>query len=120
MKAAVPLLLLGMLLTGPAHAAVDVESCKADAQKYCPGVKPGGGAIEACLKKNETSLSPECMQFRKEMKGKVDTFAKACGGDIKTYCAKVQPGEGRILKCLKQNETTLSPTCKGQMTPASR
>lgn len=104
-----------LLFIAPVQAAVYADSCKADAQKFCPGIKPGGGAIEACFKKNEKSLSPACMQYRQETNKKVVDFLKDCGGDIKKICAHVQPGEGRVIACLKNNQTTLSPECKTRM-----
>ena len=36
---------------------------------------------------------------------------KPCAGDIKTLCAGIQPGEGRIKACIKSHLTELSPTC---------
>ena len=35
-----------------------------------------------------------------------------CKDDIAKLCQGVQPGEGRIIKCLQQNESQLSPGCK--------
>jgi hypothetical protein len=120
MKATVPFLLLSMLFIGPVYAGASADSCNADVKKYCPGVQPGGGAIEACLKKHQASLSPACTQYRQEVKNKIETFTKVCGSDIKTHCAKVQPGEGRVLACLKQQQEKLSPACKGQVAPSSK
>jgi hypothetical protein len=40
---------------------------------------------------------------------------KACEADVKTYCANVERGEGRIAKCLKENESKVSAECKAQM-----
>jgi hypothetical protein len=34
-----------------------------------------------------------------------------CTEEIRTYCADVQPGQGRILRCLKQHESQLAPAC---------
>ena len=34
-----------------------------------------------------------------------------CTGEIQQYCADVQPGGGRILQCIKANESKLSPAC---------
>ena len=34
-----------------------------------------------------------------------------CHTEIRTYCADVQPGGGRILQCLKQHESALSGVC---------
>jgi hypothetical protein len=40
---------------------------------------------------------------------------KACAGDIKTLCAGIQPGEGRIKACIKSHLTDLSPTCEDRL-----
>jgi hypothetical protein len=37
---------------------------------------------------------------------------KPCASDIKTLCAGVQPGEGRIKACIKSHLTELSQTCE--------
>ena len=37
---------------------------------------------------------------------------KPCAGDIKTFCAGVQPGEGRIKACIKSHLAELSATCQ--------
>jgi hypothetical protein len=35
-----------------------------------------------------------------------------CADDVAKYCKDVQPGGGRIVRCLKQHEQELSPACK--------
>jgi len=35
-----------------------------------------------------------------------------CAEDIAKVCKDVQPGGGRILKCMKEHENELSPACK--------
>ena len=45
----------------------------------------------------------------------VKAFAQgtgACAGDVQTFCSTVQPGQGRVVQCLKQNKELLSPGCK--------
>ena len=37
-------------------------ACRADVEKFCKDVKPGGGRIVQCLVKNETQLSPACRE----------------------------------------------------------
>ncbi|MGY8665662.1 hypothetical protein Q3C01_25325 [Bradyrhizobium sp. UFLA05-109] len=41
----------------------------------------------------------------------------ACGGDVRTLCAGVAPGGGRIAQCLATNAATLSPACKEVLAP---
>jgi hypothetical protein len=35
-----------------------------------------------------------------------------CADDVAKYCKDIQPGRGRIARCLKQHEQELSPACK--------
>jgi Cysteine rich repeat len=37
---------------------------------------------------------------------------KACEADVKTHCAHVENGQGRIARCLQQNQGKLSDACK--------
>ncbi len=39
----------------------------------------------------------------------------ACKGDVAKLCPDVQPGEGRMLECLKTHKAELSPQCAGYM-----
>ncbi|HTQ73417.1 MAG TPA: cysteine rich repeat-containing protein [Burkholderiales bacterium] len=36
------------------------DECKADAEKFCKGIRPGGGRILACLKSHQSELAPAC------------------------------------------------------------
>ena len=36
------------------------DECKADAEKFCKGIRPGGGRILACLKSHQSGLAPAC------------------------------------------------------------
>lgn len=39
------------------------------------------------------------------------TGIAACRGDVKQFCAGVEPGAGRLIKCLGDNAAKLSPAC---------
>lgn len=39
-------------------------------------------------------------------------LAEACRPDVETLCFDVQPGEGRVHQCLRDNFDMLSPECK--------
>jgi cysteine rich repeat protein len=36
------------------------NECKADAEKFCKGIRPGQGRILACLKSHQAELAPAC------------------------------------------------------------
>ena len=38
-----------------------------------------------------------------------------CADDIAKFCKDVQPGQGRIVTCMKQHEKDLSPGCKAHV-----
>lgn len=42
----------------------------------------------------------------------VDTVAKGCEKELKEFCAKVTPGEGRVLACLYAYQDKLSARCE--------
>lgn len=46
-------------------------ACKADVEKFCKDVKPGGGAIMKCLKEHKDQLSAECKAKGEKMKEKM-------------------------------------------------
>jgi len=43
---------------------------------------------------------------------------RACRSDVKKYCQGVKPGEGRIIACLKENSSKLSPACAERLAKA--
>lgn len=61
-----PALLAGtLLLSASAAWAVNGEArqaCIGDVKALCPGVKPGGGRIAACMRENTDRLSQGCRQ----------------------------------------------------------
>jgi hypothetical protein len=113
------MLVLSLALAFPAAAEADKHAgpCKADAEKFCKDVEPGGGRIKKCLKEHEADLSPECKAKGSEMKKKVDAmkaeFAEACKEDKDKFCKDVEEGKGGLKKCIKEHEAELSDKCKG-------
>ena len=91
--------------------------CKADMEKFCKGVEPGEGRVVKCMKEHEAELSEGCKKVAGkmgEMKEKMKDAAGACKADKEKFCKDVEPGEGRIIKCLKEHEAELSEACKAQ------
>lgn len=97
-------------------------ACKDDIASLCKGTK--GGEMVSCLKKNEDSLSSGCKTALKAgRKGKrgggpggdMEKNRAACAADVKKLCADITPGGGSIIKCLKENESSLSEKCKATL-----
>ena len=86
--------------------------CKADIEKFCKGIKPGGGRLWACIKSNNDRLSQECKDHIAMVREKTKEFNQACKDDSKKFCKGIPRGKGRIASCLKSHEAELSDTCR--------
>lgn len=86
--------------------------CADDIDKLCKDVTPGGGKVLACLKANESSVSPTCKEHLREVKQKLKAVQKACHDDVEQFCSDVKPGKGAIAKCLKEHSDEVSAVCK--------
>jgi hypothetical protein len=93
-------------------------SCGDDIRKYCSTVTPGDGRILYCLQAHEDKISPACEYDLNEVELQVETTTdnlrqavNACRSDIDKFCAKTQPGQGRIAACLAANRTSVSKSC---------
>jgi hypothetical protein len=110
--------LLGLGLS--AGALAQAPSCKADLAKFCPQAKPGGGQVAACLKQNAAQLSPSCKQRVSQVQALLKEVNQACEEDIHFLCEGIQPGGGRIVACLKQSASEVSPGCKAKLAEAKQ
>lgn len=54
------------------------------------------------------------------MEKKLDSAYKQgpCSNDLKKYCARVKPGEGRVAKCMADNFRKLEPACQAKVQAA--
>ncbi len=89
--------------------------CADEIEKYCKETKPGGGRILNCLKEHENDLSASCREKMSELHSFIKGCEQACSGDIGQFCKEVQPGEGRIIKCLREREKDLSASCRAKL-----
>ena len=98
----------------PEHHGVDPQ-CRAELQKLCEGIQPGGGRLRKCVQENEGKLSPTCQRQVQERASRMQEgrqqFRAACDPDIKQFCANVQPGGGRVIRCLQDHSKEVSPPC---------
>eukprot|EP00090_Calanus_glacialis_P000340 TRINITY_DN10209_c0_g1_i1.p1 TRINITY_DN10209_c0_g1~~TRINITY_DN10209_c0_g1_i1.p1 ORF type:complete len:1124 (-),score=372.79 TRINITY_DN10209_c0_g1_i1:391-3762(-) len=80
-----------------------------------------GGTIQ-CLSENMENVEPSC---KKEILTIAELQADdyhldralylACKQDREEVCPRVQPGDGRVYKCLMKNKMSVSPTCQEQL-----
>lgn len=109
--------IVSLITASPIETVSAAEGdCKADISRFCPDVNPEGQAAMACLKENVQELSPGCKDNIQKLIGALQSFGEACGSDVQTLCADVNPGGGRILKCLKENQASVSAGCIGFLT----
>ena len=97
---------------------IEINSCDADAAIFCPGLPLNSQKSFMCLMAYEDNLSLACQlgiveaAIALEM-GMIalDYSIKACEADADKYCLNVEPGEGRIVSCLRANEAKLAKEC---------
>lgn len=101
---------------------IEVESCDADAAILCPGLPLNSQKSFMCLTAYEDNLSIGCKigiveaAIALEMGMiAIDYSIKACEADADKHCLNVEPGEGRIVSCLRKNESKLTKECTGAL-----
>jgi len=98
-------------------AADATGACRADMDKLCSGIEPGGGRMKDCLRQHVAELSPGCRKtLRKLAKAAQESGAmewiRACRDDVGKVCQGVEPGGGRVVACLQSHSDQVSPGCK--------
>ncbi len=123
------------------------SACRSDYPKVCAGVPTGGAPALQCLEKNKARLSAGCGKAVAAASGgaapaaaaapgaapaaaptvivlrpmlpreELFVMRSACGGDIRTLCAGVAPGGGRIIQCIANRAADLSPACRDVLAP---
>jgi hypothetical protein len=116
-------------------------ACRSDFMSHCSGVQPGGSQALQCLQRNAARLSPSCKRAvaaiaettipSASAQPSEDTAAPAvaplgpmpalrpraalailriCGPEMRQLCGGTAGG-GRIISCLAENASSLSPEC---------
>lgn len=96
--------------------------CEQDAKKYCSTVTPGEGRVLTCMQAHEDKISNECRYsinrasyLISELALAVGYIATQCVADVQKLCSDIEPGEGRIISCLAQNESNLDTGCSNAL-----
>ena len=110
----------------PHDLRILTAACGADIEKFCKGVKPGGGRIDACLAKN-SGVSAGCRQTYAAALASLQKRAQAqeavrqvCRADAARLCSNFREGQARILRCLIRSENVRRVTnrCNQAITDA--
>jgi hypothetical protein len=115
---------LASFLSGEAIAQQDLvetisRNCRGEIARFCGEVSPGRSRMLACLYAYSDKLDAACglalVDAAPELDrtiAKVAAIAKACRSDLRAYCSKVSPGEGRLKDCMDKNGDKVSDQCK--------
>ena len=94
------------------------SNCKKELTSYCKGVTPGEGRILACLYAHSDKLTGQCEYALYDAAVQLERFvatlsyiANECDADMEKFCADIEVGEGRVLKCLDENSSKISARC---------
>lgn len=106
------------LSKGTITITADIKGCGADAKKYCPGLDPNSQNAFMCMMAYEDKLSGNCKLGIAEAAmsikmgaAAIDYSVRSCEADADKYCLDVKPGEGRLVACIRKNETKVNKAC---------
>lgn len=110
--------LVEKLQEGSLAMNVSLRGCDEDAKKHCDGLEGNPNQVFMCLLAYEDHLSEQCKQgilevamTMKMAEAAIGYSIGACEADADKHCLDVQPGEGRIVSCIKANESKVSKEC---------
>lgn len=96
-----------------------INACQQDLQDYCSSVTPGRNRLLACLYAHQDKISANCLQSlynnSRHLVAAITSLnrvAAACQAELQTRCANVAPGNGRVVQCLRNIGSQLSPGCR--------
>ena len=95
----------------------EAMACQADVEKLCPNTKPGPERRQ-CMMEHKDQVSQQCRDLFAQMKERHEEAqgaVAACRDDAQKLCPKVKPGKGRMIQCLKQHQSDLSPDCSAAL-----
>ncbi|GAB4823102.1 hypothetical protein N2152v2_010148 [Parachlorella kessleri] len=86
------------------------EACGTDAASLCQDVEPQEGGMINCLLARRGRASSDCQKqlLRAERERSSDfrlnrPTARVCAGEVQRFCEGLEPGEGRVWRCLEDH-----------------
>ena len=89
--------------------------CMDEIEKFCKDLPPGKGELLLCLSKRKPELSKLCSDKIEKHLVKMEESRKICAADMEKFCPGVEPGQGRLLKCMKSKLDNISPACRARV-----
>ncbi len=78
----------------------------------------GGGTAAPAAAGAAPAAAPVVIVLRPMLpREELFVMRSACGADVRTLCAGVAPGGGRIMQCIANRAADLSPACKDVLVP---
>jgi hypothetical protein len=102
---------LAAALLATAANARGEDPCAAEVERLCPRAR-GDALLVGCLRSHQQELSKACKGDLDAVLAKAKEIAADCEGDVYRLCRDVEPGEGRVAACLRNNESHLSQSCQ--------
>lgn len=102
--------LAAILLAASANVRGD-DSCSTEVARLCPKSR-GDLLLLSCLRSHETEIARACKGDADALLATEREIAAECEGDASRLCIGVTPGGGRIVACLRDNESVLSQSCQ--------
>jgi hypothetical protein len=109
--------------TGGAPALQCLEKNKAKLSSACGqavAAASGGAAAVGAASTTDANAAPAAAPATpplvlRQLRPREVIFVmrSACGADVRSLCAGVDPGGGRIIECLATQSASLSPSCRG-------
>ena len=100
------------------EVSISIPNCNADTAILCPGLVPSSKKSMMCLMAYEDNLSVACKVGIVEAALTIEMgmlvikhSIETCEADADKYCLDVEAGEGRIVSCLRENESKISKEC---------
>jgi OOP family OmpA-OmpF porin len=98
------------------------DGCSKEIAAFCANVPLGDNRVLNCLNAHRDQMSAGCIQAIakaeatvEEALGNANFFGAQCGPDLERRCPNIEPGEGRLVVCLKDKITRVTKRCVDAM-----
>ncbi|HBH26490.1 MAG TPA: hypothetical protein DDX54_03715 [Rhodospirillaceae bacterium] len=99
-----------------------ITGCARDMNRWCRHVTPGANRPLLCLLAHEDKLTERCelgileaALANEVASGTLGNAYGACETERATLCGNVEVGEGRLARCVRENEAKISAACTAEL-----